>query len=153
MNFRLGGGATLSLVAILTERAALSHSRAHLLCKAGVSVRIKPGFNNADDVAVFADVHESFSSAVAPAGTSGQPGFPPGTMASAIKPMDVDGREEAEEQLYLKGPLSVLTSSVKTNSMVRKCGFWLLPTSTAAAARDLRAVPALILALKLLHSI
>lgn len=40
-------------------------------------------------------------------------------MASAIKPMDVDGREEAEEQLYLKGPLSVLTSSVKTNSMVR----------------------------------
>ena len=40
-------------------------------------------------------------------------------MATAIKPMDVDGREEAEEQLYLKGPLSVLTSSVKTNSMVR----------------------------------
>eukprot|EP00892_Ulva_mutabilis_P005830 jgi/Ulvmu1/3619/UM017_0031.1 len=39
-------------------------------------------------------------------------------MASAIKPMDVDGREAAEEQLYLKGPLSVLTSSVKTNSMV-----------------------------------
>jgi hypothetical protein len=32
--------------------------------------------------------------------------------------MDVDGREEAETQLYLKGPLSVLTSSVKTNSMV-----------------------------------
>ena len=42
-------------------------------------------------------------------------------MASGLKPMDVDGREEAEEQLYLKGPLSVLTSSVKTNSMVR---FW-----------------------------
>lgn len=41
-------------------------------------------------------------------------------MATAIKPMDVDGREEAEEQLYLKGPLSVLTSSVKTNSMVRQ---------------------------------
>lgn len=35
--------------------------------------------------------------------------------------MDVDGREEAEEQLYLKGPLSVLTSSVKTNSMVCTC--------------------------------
>ena len=40
-------------------------------------------------------------------------------MASGLKPMDVDGREEAETQLYLKGPLSVLTSSVKTNSMVR----------------------------------
>jgi hypothetical protein len=40
-------------------------------------------------------------------------------MASGIKPMDVDGREEAEQQLYTKGPLSVLTSSVKTNSMVR----------------------------------
>lgn len=40
-------------------------------------------------------------------------------MASALKPMDVDGREEAETQLYLKGPLSVLTSSVKTNSVVR----------------------------------
>lgn len=33
--------------------------------------------------------------------------------------MDVDGREAAEDELYRKGPLSVLTSSVKTNSMVR----------------------------------
>jgi hypothetical protein len=40
-------------------------------------------------------------------------------MTSGLKPMDVDGREEAEAQLYLKGPLSVLTASVKTNSMVR----------------------------------
>lgn len=32
--------------------------------------------------------------------------------------MDVDGREQAEEELYRKGPLSVLTGSVKTNSMV-----------------------------------
>ena len=38
---------------------------------------------------------------------------------SGLKPMDVDGREEAETQLYMKGPLSVLTSSVKTNSVVR----------------------------------
>eukprot|EP01025_Chloroclados_australasicus_P026106 TRINITY_DN25943_c0_g1_i1.p5 TRINITY_DN25943_c0_g1~~TRINITY_DN25943_c0_g1_i1.p5 ORF type:complete len:112 (-),score=11.07 TRINITY_DN25943_c0_g1_i1:459-794(-) len=39
-------------------------------------------------------------------------------MATGLKPMDVDGREAAESDLYVKGPLSVLTSSVKTNSMV-----------------------------------
>lgn len=39
-------------------------------------------------------------------------------MSSGIKPMDVDAREAAEEELYKKGPLSVLTASVKNNHMV-----------------------------------
>lgn len=40
-------------------------------------------------------------------------------MASA-QPMSVDERERKEEEDFRTGPLSVLTTSVKTNSQVRK---------------------------------
>lgn len=42
--------------------------------------------------------------------------------ATAVQPPSVDELEKKEEESFRTGPLSVLTTSVKTNSQVRRAG-------------------------------
>jgi hypothetical protein len=52
---------------------------------------------------------------------------------AAAQPMSVDEREKKEEEEFRTGPLSVLTTSVKTNSQARTGGQAAPPTPWLAA--------------------